>query len=62
MVEGVSLKDYIGRVERSIKTIFSKMIHHRIKVSVKLSVIACVRRLLAVVTETSAKTCGLAGS
>ena len=39
--------------------IFSRTIHHRIKV---LGVIACVRRLLAVVMETSAKTRGLAGS
>ena len=28
------MKDHIGRMERSIKTIFSRMIHHRIKVSV----------------------------
>ena len=33
-VKGVSLKDHIGRVERSIKTIFSRMIQHRIKVLV----------------------------
>ena len=33
-VKGTSLKDYIGRVEKSIKTIFSRMIHHRIKVLV----------------------------
>ena len=31
-----SLKDHIGRVEKSIKTIFSRMIHHRIKVLVIL--------------------------
>ena len=65
-VEGASLKDYIhvGRVKKSIKTIFSKMMHHTIKV---LAIFyfkhyACVRRLLAVITETSAKTRGLAGS
>ena len=32
MVEGATLKDHIGRVEKSIKTIFSRMIHHTIKV------------------------------
>ena len=32
MVEGASLKDHIGRVEKSIKMIFSRMIHHRIEV------------------------------
>ena len=65
VVKGTSLKDHMGRVERSIKTIFSRMIHHRIKVLaiiIMLSVIACVARLLAIVMETSAKTCGLAGS
>ena len=35
-VKGASLKDHIGRVERSIKTMFSRMIHHRIKVLVIL--------------------------
>ena len=33
-VEGASLKDHIGKVERRIKTIFSRMIHHSIKVLV----------------------------
>ena len=31
-LKGASLKDHIGRVEKSIKTIFSRMIHHTIKV------------------------------
>ena len=35
-VKGASLKHHIGRVERRIKTIFSRMIHHRIKVLVIL--------------------------
>ena len=35
-VEGVGLKDYIGKVERHIKTKFSMMIHHSIKVLVIL--------------------------
>ena len=34
VVEGPSLKDHLGRVEKSIKTIFSRMIHHSIKVLV----------------------------
>ena len=33
-VRGMSLKDHIGRVERHIKTIFSRMIHYSIKVLV----------------------------
>ena len=33
-VTGTSLKDHVGRVEKSIKTIFSRMIHHSIKVLV----------------------------
>ena len=33
-VKGMSLKDHIGRAERSIKTIFSRMIHYSIKVLV----------------------------
>ena len=37
-VEGASLKDHIGRVERRIMTIFSRMIHHSIKVLVILYV------------------------
>ena len=31
-VKGASLKDHIGRVGRSITMIFSRMIHHSIKV------------------------------
>ena len=31
-VEGASLKGHIEQVERRIKTIFSRMIHHGIKV------------------------------
>ena len=34
VVKGASLKDYIGRVERNIKTISSWMIYHSIKVLV----------------------------
>ena len=33
-VKGENLKDHIGRVERHIKTIFSRIIHHSIKVLV----------------------------
>ena len=33
-VTGASLKDHVGIVERSIKTIFSRMIYHSIKVLV----------------------------
>ena len=33
-VTGTSLKDLIGRMERRIKTMFSRMIHHSIKVLV----------------------------
>ena len=33
-VTGTSLKDHIGRMERRIKTMFSRMIHHSIKVLV----------------------------
>ena len=33
-VKGPSLKDHIRRVERGIKIIFSRMIHHSIKVLV----------------------------
>ena len=33
-VKGTSLKDHIRRVERHIKTIFSRMIHYSIKVLV----------------------------
>ena len=64
-VKGASLKDHIGRVQRLIKTIFSRIVHHRINVLVivsKLSIIACVRQLLAVVTEMSTKPHRLAGS
>ena len=39
-VKDVSLKDHIGRVERHIKTIFSRMIHHRIKVLVIIFIIS----------------------
>ena len=31
-VKGASLKDRIGRVERHIKMIFSRIIHHSIKI------------------------------
>ena len=31
-VTGTSLKDHIGRMERCIKTMLSRMIHHSIKV------------------------------
>ena len=34
VVKGASLKDHIGRVGRHIKMIFSRMIHHSIKVLV----------------------------
>ena len=61
MVKGASLKDHIERVERNIKTIFLRMMHHRINVLV-ISIIACIKRLLAVVTEMSIKTRELAGS
>ena len=33
-VKGASFKDHIGRVEKSIKGILLRMIHHRIKVLV----------------------------
>ena len=33
-VKGASLKDHMGRVDRHIKTTFSRMIHHSIKVLV----------------------------
>ena len=33
-VKGTSLKDHIRRMERHIETIFSRMIHHSIKVLV----------------------------
>ena len=33
-VTGTSLKDDIGRIERRIKTIFSRIVHHSIKVLV----------------------------
>ena len=33
-VRGTSLKDHIGRVERYIKTMISRMIHHSIRVLV----------------------------
>ena len=66
-VKGASLKDHIGRVRGHIKMIFSRMIHHSIKVLVVaiwsyITINACVSRVLAVVMETSAKTCGLASS
>ena len=34
VVKFASVKDHIGRVEKQIKTIFSRMIHHSIKVLV----------------------------
>ena len=55
----------MGRVGGHIKIIFLRMIHHSIKVLVlytKLSINACISQVLAVITEMSAKTCGLAGS
>ena len=35
-VKGATLKDHVGRVERSIKTILSRMIHHGIQLLVIL--------------------------
>ena len=64
MVKDVSLKDQIGKMRRHIKMIFSRMIHHSIKVlyCTKLNSNLCISQVLSLVTEMSAKTCGLAGS
>ena len=61
MVKGVSFKDQMGRMTRHIKMILSRMIHHSIKVLYCTSNL-CVSQVLSLVTEMSAKTCGLAGS
>ena len=55
------MNDNIGRIGRSIKTIFSRKIYHRINIIV-LSINAYVSQILAVIMKIGTKTCGLAGS